>query len=97
MVTTIWANQTTRNHTELVGMADRDGSVQSMLLQSGTPPEAATQVLDYMITSQSGMLSTNQVMTGIAVMFFIAAAITWIALKPTRSIEPGLAPSATRT
>lgn len=42
-----------------------------------------------MITSQSGMLSTNQVMIGIAVMFIIAAAIIWLAPKPTRAIEPG--------
>ncbi|MDD2846273.1 MAG: hypothetical protein PHT57_15105 [Rhodoferax sp.] len=52
-------------------------------------PEAATQVVDYLIISQSGMLSTNQVMTGFAVMFFLAAAIIWLAPKPTRSIEPG--------
>ncbi len=89
VVTTVWANQTTRNHAELVGLADRDGSVAQMLTQSGAPPEVATQVVDYMIVSQSGMLSTNQVMTGVAVMFFIAAAIIWIAPKPTRVIEPG--------
>lgn len=89
VVTTVWANQTTRNHAELVGLADRDGSVAQMLAQSGAPPEVATQVVDYLIVSQSGMLSTNQVMTGVAVMFFIAAAIIWIAPKPTRVIEPG--------
>lgn len=60
-----------------------------MLTQSGTPPYAATQVVDYLIVSQCGMPSTNQVMTGIAVMFFIAAAIIWIAPKPARAIEPG--------
>jgi DHA2 family multidrug resistance protein len=85
----VWANQTTRNHAELVGLADRDGRVHAMLTQSGTPADAATQVVDYLIISQSGMLSTNQVMTGIAVMFIIAAAIIWIAPKPTRAIEPG--------
>ena len=89
VVTTVWANQTTRNHAELVGLADRDGSVAQMLTQSGAPPEVATQVVDYLIVSQSGMLSTNQVMTGVAAMFFIAAAIIWIAPKPTRVIEPG--------
>jgi len=89
VVTTVWANQTTRNHAELVGLADRDGSVTQMLTQSGTPPEVATQVVDYLVVSQSGMLSTNQVMTGVAAMFFVAAAIIWIAPKPTRTIEPG--------
>jgi DHA2 family multidrug resistance protein len=49
----------------------------------------ATSVVDYLIISQGGMRSTNQVMTGIAVMFFIAAAIIWLAPIPTRSIEPG--------
>ena len=89
VITTIWANQTTRNHAELVGLADRDGSVRQMLSQSGAPPEVSNQVIDYLVTSQSGMLSTNQVMTGIAVMFIIAAFVIWIAPKPTRTIEPG--------
>ncbi len=89
VVTTVWSNQTTRNHAELVGLTDRDSSVRDMLEETGASPEAANQVVDYLLTSQSGLLSTNQVMTGIAVMFFIAAAIIWIAPKPTRSIEPG--------
>ena len=59
------------------------------LSEAGAPPEVATQVVDYLIVSQSGMLSTNQVMMGIAVMFFFAAAIIWLAPKPTRTIEPG--------
>ena len=89
MVTTIWANQTTRNHAELVGVADRDGSVRGLLSQAGMPPETATQVVDHLVTSQSGMLSTNQVMTGIAAMFIVAAAIIWVAPRPARAIEPG--------
>ena len=89
VVITVWANQTTRNHAELVGLADRDGSVFNMLTQSGTPQDTATQVVDYLIVSQSGMLSTNQVMSGVAAMFFLAAAIIWIAPKPTRTIAPG--------
>jgi len=88
MVTTIWANQTTRNHAELVGVTDRDGSVRELLSQSGMPADAANQVIDYLITSQSGMLSTNQVMTGIAAMFIVAAAIIWMAPKPARAIDP---------
>jgi DHA2 family multidrug resistance protein len=89
MVTTIWANQTTRNHAELVGLADRDQSVRTMMEQGGMTPDAASQAIDYLITSQSGMLSTNQVMMGVAVMFIVAATIIWLAPKPTRTIEPG--------
>jgi len=89
MVTTLWSNQTTRNHAELVGLADRDGSVRHLLEQTGMPPDAAHQAIDYLVTSQSGMLSTNQVMTAIAVMFILAAAIIWMAPKPARAITPG--------
>lgn len=89
MVTTAWSNRITRNHAELVGLADRDGGVQRMLEQSGLPPDAATQVIDHLVTSQSGMLSTNQVMTAIAAMFIVAAAIIWMAPRPARAIGPG--------
>ncbi|MGV0958263.1 MAG: DHA2 family efflux MFS transporter permease subunit [Limnohabitans sp.] len=89
LVTTVWSDQATRNHAELVGLTDRDQSVRAALEQGGATPEAANQVIDYMVTSQSIMLSTNQVMTGIAVMFLFAAAIIWLAPKPSRSVEPG--------
>jgi DHA2 family multidrug resistance protein len=89
MVTTVWSNQTTRNHAELAGLADRDHTVRDMLAQSGMQPDSATQVVDYLVTSQSGMLSTNQVMTAIAVMFIVAASIIWMAPKPVRTIGPG--------
>ncbi|WP_430461879.1 DHA2 family efflux MFS transporter permease subunit [Thalassolituus sp. LLYu03] len=89
LVTTGWANQTTRNHAELVGMADADGSVRSMLTQQGMPDEAVNSVIDYVVTGQSVMLSTNQIMTILALIFIFAAAIIWLAPKPDRVIEPG--------
>ena len=89
IVTTVWANQTTRNHAELVGMIDPDHSARTMMQQGGMASDAVDQALDYLLTIQSGMLSTNQVMTGIAVMFIIAAGIIWMAPKPSRAIEPG--------
>ncbi|KAF7598804.1 MAG: MFS transporter [Candidatus Dactylopiibacterium carminicum] len=89
LVTTAWSDRITYNHAELVGVADRDHALLGQLTQAGTPPETATQVIDHLITSQSVMLSTNQVMTAIAVMFIGAAAIIWLAPKPGRSVEPG--------
>lgn len=89
IVTTVWANQTTRNHAELVGAIDPHRSVRTMLEQGGMASDAVNQAIDYLLTIQSGMLSTNQVMTGIAVMFIAAAGIIWLAPRPTRSIEPG--------
>lgn len=89
IITTIWSNQTTRNHAELVGVVDQDRSVRMMMELDGTAPDAVNQAIDYLVTVQSGMLSTNQVMTGIAVMFIVAAGIIWLAPKPSRTIEPG--------
>jgi DHA2 family multidrug resistance protein len=89
IVTTVWANGTTRNHAELVGMIDADGSARRAMEYGGMTPDAINGSLDYLLTIQSGMLSTNQVMTGIAIMFIVASAIIWLAPKPTRTIEPG--------
>ncbi len=88
-VTTVWSDQATRNHAELVGLADRDHSLQQQLTASGATPEAAHEVLDYLVTSQSVMLSTNQIMTVIGVLFLLAAAVIWLAPKPGRVIKPG--------
>ena len=89
LVTTVWSDQTTRNHAELVGLTDRDQSIQNLIAANGATPEAAHQVLDYMVTSQSVMLATNQLMTVIGVLFLLAAAVIWLAPKPGRVIEPG--------
>nr|WP_319563669.1 DHA2 family efflux MFS transporter permease subunit [uncultured Rhodoferax sp.] len=89
LVTTVWSNQTTHKHAELVGLSDRDQSVRGLLDLSGMAPDAVNQAIDYLITSQSVMLSTNQIMTVIGLIFIFAASVIWLAPKPTRAIEPG--------
>lgn len=89
VVTTVWSDQATRNHAELVGLTDRDGSLRHMLLSGGASPEAASGVTDYLLFSQSIMLSTNQIMTVIGLIFIAAASIIWLAPKPLRKVEPG--------
>ena len=89
LVTTAWDNQITRNHAELVGLADADNAARSGMELSGMSPEVATQALDYLITSQSVMLATNQVMFWLGVAFIVAASVIWLAPKPTRVVEPG--------
>lgn len=89
LVTSSWSNQITRNHAELVGLSDSDHSVRTMLEQSGMTPDAVNQAIDYLITNQSVMLATNQLMTVIGVAFLVAASVIWLAPKPTRVVEPG--------
>ena len=88
LVTTVWSNQTTRNHAELVGLV-QDQALRGSLAQAGSTPEATNQVVDGLVTSQAVMLSTNQIMTMIGGIFILAATLIWIAPKPTRAIEPG--------
>lgn len=89
IVTTTWANQTTRNHAELVGQMDPHGSVFNQLSQSGMPVDSTLQTMDLILSGQSVMLSTNQIMTALAAIFTFAAMIIWLAPKPTKIIEPG--------
>ena len=88
LVTTVWGNQITRNHAELVGITDSDQSVRSMLDSSGMTPDAVNQAIDYLITGQSVMLATNQLMFGIGIAFIVAASVIWLAPKPTRVVDP---------
>ncbi len=88
LVTTIWSNKITANHAELVGLADSDQSIRTMLGSSGAEPDAVNQVIDYLITSQSVMLATNQMMWGIGIAFIFAATVIWLAPKPTRVVDP---------
>lgn len=87
VVTTVWSNKITYNHAELVGLADSDGSVRTVLESSGAAPDAVNQVIDYMITGQSVMLATNQLMWAIGIAFIIAASVIWIAPKPSRVVD----------
>ena len=89
LVTTAWDNQITRNHAELVGLVDADGSARMGMAASGMPPEMANQVLDYLVVGQSVMLATNQVMFWLSVTFIVAALVIWLAPKPSRIVEPG--------
>ena len=89
MVNTAWESGTTRNHAELVGLADRNGDVLAGLQAAGMTPQAALSALDGMVTSQSVMLATNQIMMAIAVCFVVAACVIWLAPKPQRVVAPG--------
>ncbi|MDH1702794.1 DHA2 family efflux MFS transporter permease subunit [Comamonas terrigena] len=89
LVNTAWEDGTTRQHAELVGLTDRSGEVLQGLKASGMSPDAALSALDQLLTSQSVMLATNQIMFTIAICFVVGACVIWLAPKPTRVVEPG--------
>lgn len=90
LVTSAWSDKITINHAELVGLVDADGSARSFLHSTGMSVEAVNDVIDYLVTNQSVMLATNQLMVLIGIAFIVAASVIWLAPKPARVVEPGV-------
>jgi DHA2 family multidrug resistance protein len=87
LITTLWDDQITRNHAELVGLSDSDQSVRSLLESSGMAADAVLQSIDRLVNSQAVMVATNQIMTAVALVFLVAAAVIWLAPKPSRIVD----------
>ena len=87
LITTLWDDQITRNHAELVGLSDNDQSVRSLLESSGMAADAVLQSLDRLVNGQAVMLATNQIMMAVAIIFLVAASVIWLAPKPTRVVD----------
>ena len=49
--------------------------------------DAVLQSLDRLITSQSVMLATNQVLAAVGIAFLFAASAIWLAPKPQRKVD----------
>lgn len=87
IVTTAWEDGSSRNHAELVGLTDRGGEMARSLADAGLSPDAARQVLDQMLQSQSVMLATNHILWVVGAAFALSACVIWLAPRPTRSID----------
>jgi len=87
LITTVWDDQITRNHAELVGLADSDQHVRSLLESTGMAADAVLQSVDRLVTSQSVMLATNQIMAAVGIAFVFAASAIWLAPKPQRKVD----------
>ena len=90
VVTTYWDNEITRNRAERVGQIDQDQSIYNLLQSQGMTSDQALQTLEKMLTDQSVMLATNDLMLAISVLLIFSAFVIWLVPKPTRTIDPGL-------
>ncbi len=91
LITTEWDNQITRNHAELVGLADSDLSAQRVYESTGMASDAVSQSIDHLINGQAVMLATNQMMTMVGIAFIVAALVIWLAPKPARVVDAAAA------
>lgn len=91
LVNTGWEDRTTVNHAELVGLVDSDHGLARVLENSGMSVESVNATMDRVLTSQSVMLATNEIMWMVGIAFFVAAFAIWLAPKPTRTVDPSVA------
>ena len=91
VITTSWESKTQIMHAELSGMVDRAGEVAHTLAASGLNAEQTRQALDNLATSQSVMLSTNEILSYVSLAFFMASLLIWLAPRPTRQVAMGAA------
>jgi DHA2 family multidrug resistance protein len=87
VVQTVWEDKTTYNHEELAGLTDRSGEAMASLQASGMSHDQALQYVNHMVDGQAVTIATNQVMSIVAVIFAIAAAIIWLAPRPQRAVD----------
>ena len=87
IVNTYWDNEITRNHADIVGRIDSYGMSAANLAEAGMSLDQSNMVIDKLLTEQSVMLATNEIMLIVAMVFAVAAFVIWIVPKPTKQIE----------
>jgi len=83
LVTTMWDNAASRNHSNMAGALNSPGAVQSTLTHAGMSTSQALSQIDNMTQSQAVMLATDQMFTIMTVGFLVAACVVWLAPKPS--------------
>ena len=87
VVTTYWEDEITRNRAELVGVIDPGQVVYNQLTSQGMSDDQAMLVLERMVTEQSVMLATNELMLVVSIILIVSAFFIWLVPKPTREID----------
>ena len=88
MVTSYWEDEITRNRAELVGVIDPAQMTYAQLIDQGMTTAQAMAVLERMVTEQSVMLATNELMLVVSLILIGSAFVIWLVPKPTRTIDP---------
>lgn len=90
IVNTVWENNATSNHADLVSaMPNAQATVDGL-----TPSLGAAQALgavNNLVGSQAVMLATNQLFLACAGVFALAAALVWLTPRPAREVDTSAA------
>ncbi len=89
LITTGWENASTRNHAAMAGTLNSPGAAVDTMTAGGMSHDQAISQLDFLTQSQAVMSATDQMFLVTGVVFVIAAAVVWLAPKPTAPVPPG--------
>jgi MFS transporter, DHA2 family, multidrug resistance protein len=87
LVQTSWSNAARASQTELVGAMTHSSEAIDAMVASGKSHELAVATLTNIVEGQSVMLATLKIFGGVALLFFVAASLIWIAPKPRGPID----------
>lgn len=82
VVNTVWQNGIARNHAEIAGVLHDPHATIAAYVRSGLSETEGLNSLEHLVNDQAIMLSTNQVFTGCAVIFVVAACAIWLSPRP---------------
>ena len=84
LVNTSWEDKINYNHAELAGLIDRSGDYLRQLTDAGISTETARAMINNVVTNQSAMLATNQIMLVVSICLVLSAFSIWLAPKPAK-------------
>jgi DHA2 family multidrug resistance protein len=87
IVQTGWSNAARENQTELANARLHDQAVVDTATAHGIPQDTVVQLFSWAVEGQSIMLATINMFAVIAICFFIAASLIWLAPKPKGPID----------
>lgn len=88
LVSTAWQDKTAYAHAELASVVGTTGDAMQSIGASGMPPgELGRGLLDGLISTQSLMLATNDLMVVIGIIFVVASFAIWLSPKPARVVD----------
>ncbi len=86
MVATAWQNKSIHAHEELAGIVG--GYAVQSLDGSGLPRDLGRGLLEVLVSNQSLMLATNELMVDIGLIFLVASVSICLAPKQQRAVDP---------
>lgn len=87
LVTTSWENKSKHFHAELAGILDPTGDLSRGMNTVGQMGEIGRSLADQLVTGQSLLLATNDLMVVLGIIFVVAAFFIVLAPKPTRTVD----------